>query len=128
MSDSFGAIADTDLAQFDIAGMLGAGLSGEAEVVRRDLFGIGAVGAAVILDRLGTFPRSLSYLAEVVRAGGVRYAAELAEPLPEPAQIAVIRPWLTAAVGVGDSVDVDDVMARWLRAVATVLVVRSAGR
>jgi hypothetical protein len=128
MAGGLDVLTDGELAAFDIAAMLTAGLPGGNEVARRDLFGIGAVGAAVVLDRAGTIPRSVTYLAEIVRAGGIGVAAELAEPLPSPAQIAAIRPWLAAAARAGMSVATDDLMARWLRDVATVLAVRIADR
>ncbi|WP_228824086.1 hypothetical protein [Nocardia blacklockiae] len=121
-------MSEAELAAFDIAGMLVTGLSGDSEAVRRDLFGIGAVGAAVVLDRAGTQPRSVAYLADVVRAGGCRFAAELEEPLPEPAQAVTVRPWLRAVVGVAESVNTDDLLADWLRAVATILAVRRLDR
>lgn len=55
------SLSDNELAALEIGAMLRAGLPGDNDVVRRDLFGIGAVGAAVLLDRVDTIPRSLSY-------------------------------------------------------------------
>lgn len=123
-----GSLSDSECAAFDIGAMLRAGLTGENPVAQRDLFSVGAVGAAVVLDRVHTIPRSVTYLAEIVQAGGVQFAAELAEPLPEAAQTEAARPWLAAAAGTGAGVETDDLMYRWLRAVATVLSVRVSNR
>lgn len=120
------SMSDAELAELDIAALLTDGLSTSDEDARRRLFGVGAAGAAVVLDRLGTIPRSLTFLAEVARAGGVRYAAGLAEPLPEPGQIEAIRPWLVSAAS--SAVDADEELARWLGAVATILALRMTSR
>jgi hypothetical protein len=61
-------------------------------------------------------PRSVTYLAEVVRHGGLRYALQLPEPLPAP------------PAG-GDRPVVADGgrrMARWWEAVAEILAMRRA--
>jgi hypothetical protein len=60
-------------------------------------------------------PRSLTFLAEIIRRGGIAYAAALPQPLPTAEQSALIRPWLDAAVGP------EDALARWLDAVAVAL-------
>lgn len=57
-----GSLSNSELATFDIDAMLRGGLAGDNDVARRNLFSIGAVGAAVILDRTQTFPRSLTIL------------------------------------------------------------------
>lgn len=111
---------DDELAALDVPTLLRAGLTGERH---RELFGDGAVAAAIRLDRAGVLPRSVSFLAEIVRSGGSRYAAELPEPLPQPAQTSVIRPWLDAASG-SDG----EQLARWLEAVAAVLALRANAR
>lgn len=66
---------------------------------RTALFGDGAVGAAVLLDRIGIQPRAVAFLAMVVRRGG------------------------SAATAVG-GVDGDEEAARWLEAVAELLSLR----
>ncbi|MFE7356509.1 hypothetical protein ACFU8Q_25895 [Streptomyces sp. NPDC057543] len=71
---------DDELARLDVTVLLRHGLTAEPGTRRTALFGDGA--AAVILDRLGTEPRSLAFLADTVRAGGLAHAAELPEPLP----------------------------------------------
>ncbi|MER5210177.1 hypothetical protein ABT063_06220 [Streptomyces sp. NPDC002838] len=88
---------DDELAEFDVTVLLRYGLTAAPGPRRTALFGDGAAAAAVILDRLGTQPRSVAFLAEVVRAGGVAYAVELPEPLPRPEAAAVVRDWLEAA-------------------------------
>ncbi|WP_030518842.1 hypothetical protein [Nocardia sp. NRRL WC-3656] len=120
-----GSLSGSELATFDIDAMLRAGLAGDNDVARRNLFSIGAVGAAVDLDRAQTIPRSLTYLAEVVHAGGISSRAlELPEPLPRTPQTEITRSWLTAAASIGHSVETDDLFARWLRAVTTILAIR----
>jgi hypothetical protein len=123
---------DAELAQLDVAALLAAGLGEQAgggelgeRAARGELFGDGAVAAAIALDGVDVIPRSVTFLAEIVRSGGVRYAAELAEPLPRAAQAAVIRPWLSAASV--PSAD-DEQVARWLEAVAAVLALRASTR
>lgn len=118
--------SDAELAELDIPELLRAGLTEESR--HKNLFGEGAVGAAVVLDRLHVIPRSLTYLASVVRAGGVRVAAGLAEPLPEAEQTAAIRPWLSTAADTVSTVDGDEDMARWLEAVATIVTTRLMAR
>ncbi|MFJ9518116.1 hypothetical protein ACIRPK_07585 [Kitasatospora sp. NPDC101801] len=114
---------DDDLAELDIPALLRYGLSaGGAR--RAALFGEGAVAAAVAVDRLHVVPRSLGYLAEVVRAGGTRYAADLAEPLPGPEPTRLVQEWLDTAATVTAGVDDDEVLARWLDAVAELLAMR----
>ncbi|WP_085996905.1 hypothetical protein [Nocardia niigatensis] len=120
------SFTDNDLALIDISALLKAGLANRNSAVGRELYGVGTVGAAVILGRLGVLPRSVAFLADIVRAGGTRYAATLSEPLPRPHQTAAIRPWLDAAANAGTTVDTDDSFATWLRAVATVMAIRAA--
>lgn len=127
-SSQEGSQSDAELAQLDIPAMLRDGLADLGGAAHRALFGAGAVGAAIALDRLHVIPRSLTYLAEVVRAGGTRYGARLAEPLPERAQIEAIQPWLAQAAEVATTVDHDEQVARWLEAVATIIAVRISHR
>ncbi|MGO1050633.1 hypothetical protein [Crossiella sp. CA198] len=75
-------MSDTELARTDIASELGRVLAEHAEGAGSALPGDLAVAAAITLGRLGTLPRSLTFLAEIVRSGGISYAAELSEPLP----------------------------------------------
>jgi hypothetical protein len=128
VATSVGADSDAALAQVDVGLMLRRGLVGTSGADRRALFGAVAVAAAVALDGLHVIPRSLTYLAEVVRAGGIRYAAELTEPLPGFAQTQAIWPWLDEAAKISSTVDCREDMARWLAAVATILAVRIVGR
>ncbi|MEO3744695.1 hypothetical protein [Plantactinospora sp. B5E13] len=90
------------------------------------------VAAALAADRVGTLPRSLTFLAEVVRRGGIGYAVTLPEPLPTPEQAALASTWLLAAASVEDpGPDHDETVARWLENVAMVLAARrqaGAGR
>jgi hypothetical protein len=114
---------DEQLLTLDVAAMITAGFAPEdvrPEHARRWLFAEAAVAAALRADRAGVFPRSLTFLAEIVRRGGVGYASRLPEPLPTAEQTEVIRPWLAAAEAAGESA----AFARWLDAVASILATR----
>ena len=113
---------DELLAATDIPALLRYGLTQDA--FRTALFGDGAVAAAVTLDRLGVVPRSVAFVAKTVRAGGVRYAAELAEPLPSPEASVVLRGWLEAAAPVARTTEDEARVARWLEAVAEIMGLR----
>ncbi|GAB3874736.1 hypothetical protein GCM10029964_017230 [Kibdelosporangium lantanae] len=113
--------SETELASLDIPSLWQAGDRGQ-------LFGEGAVGAGIVLHRLGTIPRSLTYLAELVQAGGVRRALDLPEPLPTPEQTDALRPWLRAAADSVTGLDGDEEVARWLNAVATIIAARLAAQ
>lgn len=106
---------DADLADLDIAALLREGLPHDPRV-----FADGAIAAAIELDRLGIPPRSLTFLAEIVRRGGVEYGAKLTEPLPTPESAELAKAWLEAAAEVEwrDNFEGGNVMARWLDAVA----------
>jgi hypothetical protein len=84
--------------------------------------GDATVAAAIQADRLDVLPRSLAFLAEVVRRGGVAIAVNLPEPLPTTEQSTLVRTWL--AVAGSDEIR----FARWLDAVAAVLEARRAVR
>jgi len=118
---------DDELAQSDISAMLRYGLS-FAGPHRTALFGDGAVGAAVLLDRLGIQPRAVAFLAKVVRSGGVRYAAELPEPVPGDEAASMVRAWLESASTAANGIDGDEETARWLEAVAELVGLRHSHR
>lgn len=88
---------DDELARLDITVLLRYGLTAEPGPRRTALFGDGAAAAAVILDRLGTEPRSVAFLADTVRAEGLARAAELPEPLPGREAAVLVREWLRPA-------------------------------
>jgi hypothetical protein len=123
MTNRAAAQTDDQLVSTDIGAMLVEGLPLPAAAT--GLFGDVAVAAAIRADRLGVQPRSLTFLAEIVRRGGVGYATDLPEPLPTAEQTALVREWLSAAVRVDGS---DLAIARWLDAVAAVLGVRKGAR
>ncbi|MYW41870.1 hypothetical protein GT346_00550, partial [Streptomyces sp. SID161] len=54
---------DDELARLDITVLLRDGLTAGPGPRRTALFGDGAAAAAVVLDRLGTEPRSVAFLA-----------------------------------------------------------------
>lgn len=114
-------MSETELAALDIPALWQAGDRGR-------LFGEGAVGAGITLHRLGTIPRSLTYLADLIRAGGVQRSLALPEPLPSPEQTDALRPWLQAAADTVTGLDGDEEVARWLDAVATIIAARLATR
>ncbi|GHI06967.1 hypothetical protein AQI88_34410 [Streptomyces cellostaticus] len=117
---------DDLLATTDVAVLLRYGLTQDA--FRTALFGDGAIAAAVTLDRLGVAPRSVSYVAKVVRAGGLRYAAELPEPLPSPEASALLRDWLETAAQLADGPEGEARVARWLDTVAEITGLRRGAR
>ena len=90
----------------DVTVLLGEGLFADA-----------LAPAAGQADRLGVRPRSLRFLAEIVRRGGAGYAARLPDPLPTPEQAALARPWLLSGAG-------DERLARWLDGVAALIETR----
>jgi hypothetical protein len=109
---------DAELAGLDVPELLRSGLPHDPRV-----YAEGAIAAAVAADRLGVLPRSITFLAEIVRRGGIEYATTLPEPLPRPDQAELARSWLDAAAEVrwADAVAGGNAMARWLDAVALVL-------
>ncbi|MGW1176505.1 hypothetical protein ACWD4P_22665 [Kitasatospora sp. NPDC002543] len=121
--DRFRPRGDDELRQLDVPAMLRYGLA-FAGPHRSALFGEGAIAAALAADRLGVLPRSIAFLAEVVRGGGARYAADLAEPLPGPEPARLARDWLGSAATTVTTVDGDQLLARWLDAVAEILGLR----
>ncbi|MER6569264.1 hypothetical protein ABT288_24540 [Streptomyces sp. NPDC001093] len=117
---------DEVLAATDVTVLLRYGLTQEA--FRTALFGDGAIAAAVTLDRLGVLPRSLVFVAEIVRSGGLAYAAGLPEPLPSPEPAAILRDWLTGAAQTATTPEAETRAARWLKAVAEIIAMRRATR
>ncbi|WP_433795263.1 hypothetical protein [Actinoplanes sp. CA-252034] len=77
---------DEEAAHDDVAVLLAAGRFADA-----------LVPAALQAERLGVRPRSLTFLAGIVRRGGTAFAAGLPEPLPDQNQTLRVRPWLLAA-------------------------------
>jgi hypothetical protein len=113
-----GVQTDEQLAAVDVAAAITEALRSPDPA--RQLVTGGAVPAAIQADQAGVQPRSLSYLAEIVRRGGAGYAVQLPAPLPTAEQSALVRPWLArAAAG-----DADDAFARWLDAVAAIIAAR----
>ncbi|MGW7355584.1 hypothetical protein ACWGI0_02585 [Streptomyces sp. NPDC054802] len=119
---------DDELARLDITVLLRYGLTAERGPRRTALFGDGAAAAAVILDRLATEPRSVAFLADTVRAGGLARAAELPEPLPRRDAAVLVREWLRAGTELVGGTAVDDTAATWLRAVATIIDLKQLAR
>ena len=117
---------DEVLATTDVEVLLRHGLT--RDTFRTALFGDGAIAAAVTLDRLGVLPRSVAYVAKIVRAGGLTYAAGLPEPLPSTAASARLRDWLETAAQVAGTRDDEVLAARWLESVADLIGMRRAGR
>ncbi|MGY0024962.1 hypothetical protein [Streptomyces sp. cg35] len=113
---------DEVLAATDVSALLRYGLTQDA--FRTALFGDGAVAAAVTLGRLGVRPRSVEYIAKIVRAGGLGYAAALPEPLPSPEASALLRAWLESAAQTSATPVAEADAARWLDAVARLLRLR----
>ncbi|MGW3202871.1 hypothetical protein [Streptomyces sp. NPDC001135] len=117
---------DEVLAATDVAVLLRYGLTREA--FRTALFGDGAIAAAVTLDRLAVLPRSLVFVAGIVRSGGLAYAAGLSEPLPSPEPAELLRDWLTGAAQTATTPEAEERAARWLEAVAGIIALRRTTR
>ncbi|MFY1669100.1 hypothetical protein ACN27G_03945 [Plantactinospora sp. WMMB334] len=117
---SYPRIGEDELRALDVPAALAAGLRDGGRPP-----GEVAVAAALAADRLGTRPRSLTFLAEVVRRGGTGYAVTLPEPLPTPEQAALAASWLAAAYAVPEQgPEHDETLARWLENVALVVAAR----
>src|SRR6478609_10126234 len=116
---------DAELADLDVPALLRFGLPREGPH-RRALFADGAVAAALLAERCEVPGYAVAYLAEVVRAAGLRVAAELPEPLVGPGAARLAGDWLHAARSVpdADGLAVGALVADWLGAVAAVLEVR----
>jgi hypothetical protein len=112
---------DADLAALDVPALLRTGLPGDPR-----LFADGAIAGALAAGRLEVLPRSLTFLAEIVRRGGVAYAATLPEPLPTPEATELARTWLAAAAEVTGlpQLELSAATARWLDAVALIVNAR----
>ncbi|MQY10066.1 hypothetical protein SRB5_01700 [Streptomyces sp. RB5] len=119
---------EDELAHLDIAGLLRHGLTAAPGPHRTALFGDGAAAAAVVLGRLGTHPRSIAFLADTLRAGGLPFATTLPEPLPAPDAADIVRQWLRTAAELDAGPAADETAATWLRAVATIVEVRQLAR
>jgi hypothetical protein len=112
---------DAELAGLDVPALLRTGLPHDPRV-----YADGAIAAALAADRLGVLPRSITFLAEIVRRGGIEYATTLPEPLPGPAPAELARTWIEAAAQVpwADGFEGGNALAQWLDAVALVLNAR----
>ncbi len=117
---TYPVIGEDDLRGIDVPSLLALGLrAGGAPV------GTVAIAAALAAGDLDTQPRSLTFLAEVVRRGGTAYAAALPEPLPTPEQAALAASWLDAANSVAErGPGHDETVARWLEKVALIVASR----
>jgi len=112
---------DAELAGLDVPQLLRSGLPSDPR-----LYADGAIAAALAADRLGVEPRSITYLAEIVRRGGIEFASTLPDPLPTPEQTELAKSWIDAAAEVrwADGFEGGEALARWLDAVAVVLSAR----
>ncbi len=120
---------DAELAALDVPALLRFGLAQDGPH-RRALFADGAVAAALAAERCGVPPHAVAYLAELVRAAGLRAAAELPEPLVGPGAADLADDWLHAAGTVldPDGVAAGALVADWLAAVAALLELRRVSR
>ncbi|GAA2085320.1 hypothetical protein GCM10009759_04980 [Kitasatospora saccharophila] len=120
---------DAELAALDVPALLRFGLPADGPH-RQALFADGAVAAALLAERCEVPPYAVAYLAEVVRAAGLRAAAGLPEPLVGPGAAELAGGWLHAAGAVLDAGDVGAgaLVADWLAAVAALLELRRADR
>jgi hypothetical protein len=114
---------DSDLRSLDVPAAITRGLL-MAGVPRRLLFTDAAIAASWQAQDLGVGPYPVDFLGCCVRAGGVRAALDLPEPLIGAAQTALAREWLSAALAAGESVERDVLVANWLGTVSALLAVR----
>jgi hypothetical protein len=115
---------DQQLLALNLAAVIADGLAAQGPEQTRRLFAEGAVAAAIRADTADVLPRSLTFLAEIVRRGGIAYAAGLPNALPAPEQAELAQSWIAAALPAGDA----STFARWLDAVATLVEVRRSVR
>jgi hypothetical protein len=115
---------DQQLLALDLAAVIADGLAAQAPEPARRLFAEGAVAAAIRADKADVLPRSLTFLAEIVRRGGIAFAAGLPSALPTPEQAELAQSWIAAASPTGDA----STFARWLNAVAAIIEVRRSVR
>ena len=115
---------DQQLLALDLGAVIADGLTAQAPAQARRLFAEGAVAAAIHADAADVLPRSLTFLAEIVRRGGIAYAAGLPSALPAPEPAALAQSWIAAALPAGDA----STFARWLDAVAAIVEVRRSVR
>jgi hypothetical protein len=108
-----GGLSEAELLDLAVADIVAAAL--RTTDPARQLLITAATPAALQAVRAGVQPRSMRFLAEIVRRGGIEVAAGLTEPMPTPGQTAVVGPWL--AVAHGD----DEIFAGWLDAVAAIM-------
>ncbi|MGW2278699.1 hypothetical protein [Streptomyces sp. NPDC001770] len=119
---------DDELARLDITVLLRYGLTAGPGPRRTALIGDGAAAAAVVLDRLGTEPRSVAFLADTVRAGGLARAVELPEPVPGREAAVLVHAWLRTGAELVGGIAADDTAATWLHAVATIIELKQLTR
>jgi hypothetical protein len=121
MSRNHQTRTDAEQAELDVPALLLSGLPHDPRV-----FSDGVIAAALAADRLDVQPRSITFLAEIVRRGGIDFATTLPEPLPTPQSAELARSWIEAAAQApwADKFEGGDTLARWLDAVATVLSAR----
>jgi hypothetical protein len=115
---------DQQLLALDLDALIADGLAAQEPEQARRLFAEGAVAAAIRADAADVLPRSLTFLAEIIRRGGIAYAAGLPDALPTPEQARLAQKWIAAALPTGEA----SIFARWLDAVAAIVEVRRSAR
>ncbi len=119
---------DDEMLAVDVPERLRAGLGQPHGRDGAAMRGDAAIAAAIAADRFGAHPRSLVFLAEVVRRGGRRFAAGLADPLPTPELAGLARAWLAPAAELPTSPELDEALAHWLDTVAGIVAMRRRTR
>jgi hypothetical protein len=114
---------DAELAGVDVPAAISRGIAARGPL-RTALFTDAAIAAAIEAGAMGIGPHPVGFLARFVRAGGIARALRLPEPLIGAEPTALARRWLEAALAAGTGVAQDQVFARWLEMVATLLAVR----
>jgi hypothetical protein len=117
VSDETRSYSDAELAELDLAALLGEGISGAGGALRPELQGIGSAAAAVQLDN------QLVTSAQVADAAAALQGRP-ASAVPPPALDHVVRLGLA-----GCRTDADRaLLGRWLGMIAGLLILRERSR
>lgn len=118
---------DKDLLGLDVQTAITQGLLVDGSP-RKMMFTEAAIAASWQAERIGVGPYPLSFLARYVRTAGRSSAFNLPEPLVGVEATGLARGWLSAASAAGDEIAYDELFARWLEMVATLIALRRKAR
>jgi hypothetical protein len=125
--DASNMLRDKDLLGLDVKTAITQGLLVDGSP-RKMMFTDAAIAASWQAERIGVGPYPLRYLARYVRTAGRSSAVNLPEPLIGVEATGLARGWLSAASAAGDEIAYDELFARWLEMVATLITLRRKTR